>query len=360
MSLNKIIATKIASGVLLMSVSAASIGYIAAGHDKKAEVASKQSLPAVTDTLPADFFNTVPPLPKKVDPPKPVPIVREEELLTAIPVRTVPVISDDERLVQRLQKKRLKAGSVKLIDYGDESDETVKLKETVLPSVDKDFSANDEPRTDPTFPVDLQRVIPVTKFIPAILYTELRSELASEKVIARIENDIVGFHGRLILIPKGSQAVGRYKPVKKQGDTRISIEFYRIITPEGIDIQLGSEVADSEGASGITGEIDNRWKDRYGAALLISTINAGAQMSIPIADDKDRAAANAFTTPVGQVTAQLLQQSMQLEPRVRIPKGTRITISPLTDIWFKEPKGSIMEAIPVPAKDPGTNIEKKN
>ena len=113
-----------------------------------------------------------------------------------------------------------------------------------------------------------------------------------------------------------------------------------------------------KGSAGLTGEIDNRARERYGVAALIGAINASAQLAIPTDSDQARYAANAFSQPMGQVTSQLLQKSFELEPRVRIKQGTLIVISPLTDIWFKEPKDNHYEAVALPTSQPEESKDK--
>ena len=179
----------------------------------------------------------------------------------------------------------------------------------------------------------------VTSIIPAVLITEIKSEVGSDKVMAQVEQDIYAFHGNRILIPKGTKAIGKYKPLKKVGDTKITIEWYRMVRPDGINIQILGEVADMIGGSGITGEIDHRWKERYGQAALFATISAAAQLSVPAGDETGAAAAEALTNNLGTVTAAAVEEGLGILPTVRIKRGERILISPLSDIVFKPAKG---------------------
>jgi len=212
---------------------------------------------------------------------------------------------------------------------------------------DKDFKAHGLGKSIPTYPVNLERTLTATRFIPAVLYTEIKSELPSRKVIAQIEQDVYGDHGRKILIPKGSKVVGSYDTLGEIGDTRLQIAWNRILTPQGINITIASETADQQGSAGMTGLLDNRFLDRYGSALLFSTISALAQMSVPAGDDNAKAAADAFTSEFGQTTASLIQEGLSLTPRVNIARGTRFNISILTDIWFKEPKDGKGEVVSI-------------
>lgn len=212
---------------------------------------------------------------------------------------------------------------------------------------DKDYSDHQEPKTTASYPVDLTRVITIDKVIPAVLINEIKSDVPSKMVKAQIEQDIYGSHGRKILIPMGSKAIGEYKQIDDRAARRMSISWYRIITPSGINIKLEGELSDAKGASGITGEVDRRVVDRYGMAFALSVFNAAAQLSVPVDDFRRRAAADSATREFSAVTGQLIRESLKVMPTIRIPQGTRINISPMQDIWFKEPRNNQILVKPI-------------
>lgn len=204
----------------------------------------------------------------------------------------------------------------------------------------------DEERTEASLPLDMSRVVNVAKHIPAILETEINSALPG-KAVATIEENIYGSHGRLVLIPGGSKAVGRYKPLGKQGETRLAVIWERIITyPDGIDIPLvNAEMSDGMGRSGIAGDLDSRFMDRYGMALFVSILGALAQTQIPV----DNRAAGLAVESIGNTSASMaktiLDKNIDLKPIVTIPQGTRITISAQRDVWFKSAADGKVQAV---------------
>jgi type IV secretory pathway VirB10-like protein len=145
---------------------------------------------------------------------------------------------------------------------------------------------------------------------------------------------VYGYHKRKILVPAGSTAIGRYKPLQKVGDTRLDIEFYRVLTPEGINIQLTGFASDSEGSQGLTGEIDNKNWEKFGVAGIAAGIQAAAQLSVDVNDNRERALADSVTQPIGEVITQVLSESINIAPTVRIQKGTMFFIKFQADIFF--------------------------
>lgn len=203
-----------------------------------------------------------------------------------------------------------------------------------------------------SYPVALERVITVDRFIPALIVQDVQSELGG-KVVAQIERNVYGAHGRFVLIPAGSRAVGYYQPLKKAGQTRIQIRWFRVITPDGINIsfQNPAEMADAMGRAGITGDVDNKYFEKYGAALLISTLNAAGAMSIEVDNLAQAIILENYGTELSRVTGRILEENIDIAPTVSIPAGSRILISPLTDIWFREPEGNQVVGVPFEPKE---------
>lgn len=196
----------------------------------------------------------------------------------------------------------------------------------------------DEEKTLTSFPVDLSRTITVNKNIPALLVNAINSEVEG-KVVATVEENVYCSHGRNVCIPAGSQAVGRFRSLKKPGDERIEIIWARIITPDGINIHLGNaELADAMGRSGITGDVDNRFMERYGLALMVSTLSAATSMSVPVTSPSQAVIIQTYGNNISSLSNQILEKNINLKPKVSIPAGARILISPLKDIWFPKPE----------------------
>lgn len=301
------------------------------------------------EMAPGNFFDTIP---EKIEPPQPkiIPIEPEYKITDLLPHEDDQSYSDYVRYLQEQRQEAIYKGIVSgTTTHFDFSDDKLTRHRVVYTNPNRDEDFSDEEKVIPSYPVHLERVLTMNKFIPAVLYTEVRSDIPSEKVQAIVEQDVVGFHGRKILIPKGTRAIGRYASLQNIGDRRLNIMWYRMITPDGININLRSnpaEIADQEGAAGMTGEIDHRWADRYGTGFLFATINAAAQFAVPVNDEEVRAAANSYTEHLGQVTAEALREGLKIKPVVRIPKGARITISPLQDVWFAKPRGGGIEVMP--------------
>lgn len=205
--------------------------------------------------------------------------------------------------------------------------------------MDKDY-----PNTIASVPYDLSRMLTTDSFIPAVMYTAINSEIPSKTVLAIVESDIVGYHGQNILIPRGSKVEGVYEALASKHARRMQITWFKITRPDGVIIKLDGESSDMQGAGGLSGYLDQRLKDRYGGAILLSTINALAQMSVKENDVRQLAAVESFGREFGTLTAQIIRENINALPIIMIRQGTRFNIRPLQNIYFPKPKNKAIIA----------------
>ncbi|EOX3329420.1 TrbI/VirB10 family protein [Vibrio cholerae] len=203
---------------------------------------------------------------------------------------------------------------------------------------DKDFSAHGIAKDVSTLPVDLTRTITADRYIACILNDQIHSQLAGQ-VTCQVENNIFGFHGRKILIPAGSRVIGFYEPISKTGMSRFPLQWKRIIRPDGVHIALTDAYAsDQIGQAGVTGIIDNRFFDKYGAAIITASLSTAAQVTMNMRVEKNsttQAVAENFGTDLGKVTAAMLEEVVNIKPFAVVPSGIRLFIRPQTDIWLQ-------------------------
>jgi type IV secretion system protein VirB10 len=255
--------------------------------------------------------------------------------------------AEDELKILELQRRRLKNSKSKIII--PENNVTKRLEE--LKNNNNNFSTLyqeelfESDKVIPSFPTDLSRVLTSDKLITAVIRTAINTQVPTKKILAMVDANVYATHGRKILIPSGSSVIGHLQPIQNTNDQRVNIVWKRILTPEGININLNAELNDELGNSGLGGAVDNRWYDRYGVAFLTSFMNATAQISIPVDNERYRATAESFTGEFSQLTAQLIREGVKVLPTIRIKQGTRINISPIEDIWFKSGKDGEVDVI---------------
>lgn len=200
-------------------------------------------------------------------------------------------------------------------------------------------------------PVDNGRIFAADRYIPAVVETGVNSQLDSSEggeMIVQTARDVFGYHGRNILIPKGSRMICDYEGPKKQGETRITFQCKRILFAgnRAEILQLKSPLGDQQGHGGVTGEVDNRFWEKYGTAFILAGLSASMRLSSAaltqggntsqnqsaIAQTTDRGSQE-LSQKLGEITASVLEQTVNLRPIVRISQGARVQIRPGQD-WY--------------------------
>ena len=197
-------------------------------------------------------------------------------------------------------------------------------------------------------PVDNSRILAEDRYITGILETSINTQLDGS-VIIQTSRDIFGYHGRRILLPKGSRMVCDYTSPKKIGEHRIGLVCDRILTAgyRAEIFQVAAPVGDVQGRAGITGDVDNRFLESYGSAFILTFISASVRAAVASSsdsgsDDTDDVviteAGEEISTRFGEITASVLQRTLNLKPIVTVPQGTRVQIRPASD-WYIKPTG---------------------
>ncbi len=114
-------------------------------------------------------------------------------------------------------------------------------------------------------------ILPRSTAIPCALDTALdvtQPGLTS----CTVTRNVYSADGRTLLVERGSRVDGEYTAGVRTGTSRIFVLWSRIVTPEGVRIDVESPAADELGRSGVPGEVDNRWGQRVGGAFLLSLV----------------------------------------------------------------------------------------
>jgi type IV secretory pathway VirB10-like protein len=95
---------------------------------------------------------------------------------------------------------------------------------------------------------------------------------------------------------------------------------------------------DIAGRTAIPGVIDNRLWQKYGGAILLTTISAGAALAVPSGNARLADAYKTLADNLGSISTQILEENLDLRPVITVPAGTRLNIIPLVDLWFPNPR----------------------
>lgn len=183
---------------------------------------------------------------------------------------------------------------------------------------------------------NLSTLITQGTMIDGILETAIQSDLPG-MVRAIVSENIYSFSGNNLLVPKGSKLVGQYNSGLVRGQSRVFIIWNRLITPEGVSIQIGSYGADNLGRSGVAGEVDTHFFERFGSSILLSMINASIEIGVNSLDNQDATNIAVDSGSEFSRSAEIaLENSIRIKPTVNIHQGTQIKVFVGKDLDFEQ------------------------
>ncbi|MBN2752331.1 MAG: conjugal transfer protein TrbI [Rhodospirillaceae bacterium] len=198
-----------------------------------------------------------------------------------------------------------------------------------------------------TLPVDNSRIVTTDRYISVTLETGINTQLDGSiggAVVLQVSRDVFGYHGRNILIPKGSRLVCGFKSLDKVGSSRAPLRCSRILLGGHRAEIFGMKAngTDMQGKLGMSGVVDNRFWERYGTAFIlagISTAVRAATTSTTTNETLSNQSSNLATggeelsQRLGEVSASALERTINLNSILNVAQGTRLQIRPDTD-WY--------------------------
>ncbi len=160
----------------------------------------------------------------------------------------------------------------------------------------------------------------------AVLETAISTELPGV-IRAVVTDDVMSYDGMNVLLPQGTRLIGSYNSDVSVIQDRVQMAWNRAVTPDGMSVELGGYGADALGMSGQAGQVDARFRQRFGTAALISLIGAGPEVVI---DENSGGAASDAAGDVGDdlstATQGALDDYLSAGPVIYIDQGTYMTV----------------------------------
>ena len=179
---------------------------------------------------------------------------------------------------------------------------------------------------------DPQNTAPQGTVIPAVLETAINSDLPGF-VRAVVSRDVRGFDGSRVLIPRGSKLIGQYRSGAAAGQSRAFVVWSRVLTPEGVSIDVSSPGADRLGRGGLEGETDTHFFRRFGASILLSVLNGAIDVA---AARQSSGTAVIIESPAqaSRLAEVALQKEIDIPPTIKVPPGQPIRVFVARDLDF--------------------------
>jgi type IV secretion system protein VirB10 len=180
-------------------------------------------------------------------------------------------------------------------------------------------------------------IAPQGTIIPAVLETALNSDLPGF-TRAIVSSDVRGYDGSTVLIPKGSKLIGQYKSAVSAGQSRAFVVWTRLLTPDGVSIDLGSPATDEVGRGGVAGETNTHFLRRFSSSILTSVITAGLAIAARGGGASTAIVLSSPAATTGGATA-ALSRDADIPDTIDVKQGAAIRVFVAKDLDFSSVMG---------------------
>jgi type IV secretion system protein VirB10 len=176
-------------------------------------------------------------------------------------------------------------------------------------------------------------LLPKGAFIDCTLETAIDSTLPGMTTCI-MATDTFGVDGKVVLLERGTKLIGETRGQVSQGAARIFVLWTEARTPTGVIVPLDSPGADELGRSGLPGEVNRHFWQRFGAAMLVSVVDGAVQAA---AQSSRSGGGNVVVSPSASqdVLTEILRNTINIAPTVVKRNGDRIQVLVARDLDFR-------------------------
>ena len=175
-------------------------------------------------------------------------------------------------------------------------------------------------------------LLPKGAFLDCTLETAIDSTLPGLTTCVTA-TDSFGVDGTTVLIERGSKLVGETQGQMAAGAARVFVLWTEVRTPTGVVVALNSPGTDELGRAGLPGEVHRHFFERFGAAMLISVLDAAVQKAtLP----SGNGGAFIYNPSASEALAtEALKGTVSIPPTLTKHQGDRIQVLVARDLDFR-------------------------
>lgn len=157
-------------------------------------------------------------------------------------------------------------------------------------------------------------------------------------ISCHVTKDVYSANGKVLLIERGSEVTGEQRQALMQGQARIFTIWTRLVTPNGVAVELDSPGADQLGGSGLPAYVDTHFWTRFGGAIFVSLIGDFGQALSSLASNSgggsNRIQFNGTTGATESIASETLRNTINVPPTAYSNVGSVLTIFVARDVDF--------------------------
>jgi type IV secretion system protein VirB10 len=175
-------------------------------------------------------------------------------------------------------------------------------------------------------------LLPKGAFLDCTLETAIDSTLPGMTTCI-LATDSFGADGSVVLLERGTKLVGETRGQVRQGAARLFVLWTEARTPTGVIVPLASPGTDELGRSGLPGEVDRHFWDRFGAAILVTVIDGAVQGAVQSRNSSGTVIVDPSASR--DVMTEVLKSTIDIPPTITKANGDRIQVLVARDLDFR-------------------------
>lgn len=176
-------------------------------------------------------------------------------------------------------------------------------------------------------------LLPKGSFIDCTLETAIDSTLPGMTTCITA-TDTFGADGKVVLLERGTKLVGETRGEVQQGQARVFVLWTQARTPAGVVVPLDSPGTDELGRSGLPGNVQRHFWQRFGAAMLVSLVDGVLQAGVQ-ASTRSNGTIIYAPSASQDVLTEALKGTIGIPPTVVKHNGDRIQVLVARDLDFR-------------------------
>jgi type IV secretion system protein VirB10 len=169
-------------------------------------------------------------------------------------------------------------------------------------------------------------------FIDCTLETAIDSTLPGMTTCITA-TDTFSADGTVVLLERGTKLVGETRGEVQQGAARIFVLWTEARTPTGVVVPVSSPGTDELGRSGLPGEVNRHFWERFGAAILLTVVNGAVQGAVNSRNNSGSVVISPSTST--DVMTEVLRGTVNIAPTLTKAQGDRIQVLVARDVDFR-------------------------
>jgi type IV secretion system protein VirB10 len=169
-------------------------------------------------------------------------------------------------------------------------------------------------------------------FIDCTLETAIDSTLPGMTTCITA-TDTFSADGSVVLLERGTKLVGETRGQVQQGTSRIFVLWTEARTPAGVVVPLSSPGTDELGRSGLNGDVNRHFWDRFGSAILLTIVSGAVQGAVNAQNTSGSVVVSPSTST--DVMTEVLRSTVSIPPTLTKAQGDRIQVLVARDVDFR-------------------------